>query len=247
MAGLNRWARTAVVARWPLAIAMVSWRYMWRTTPLHRSEEAGSRADIPDDWQHDTGVADSRRQGIADGVGRLVHRRYTVWIAGSTMNPSTLIDAVAANLNRTSPEIAAFVKTRGATGPLHDGDEYVVRMPGPWNGPVRAARPNGTTLRLLTLDGHLEAGQIEFRGSADDDALRFDIESWTRAGDRLVDVLYDRLRLAKEIQLNMWTHFCLRTADLAGGRPRGGVTVVTRSLAWPPPDDRRPTPSTGPG
>ena len=35
------------------------------------------------------------------------------------------------------------------------------------------------------------------------DALRFEIESWARAGDRLSALLYNKLRLAKEIQLNM--------------------------------------------
>jgi Domain of unknown function (DUF1990) len=74
--------------------------------------------------------------------------------------------------------------------------------------------------RLATLDGHLEAGEIEFRASSAGGALRFEIESWARAGDRLADLLYNKLRLAKEIQLNMWSHFCVRTAALAGGRPR---------------------------
>jgi hypothetical protein len=46
-------------------------------------------------------------------------------------------------------------------------------------------------------------------------------------------LLYNRLRLAKEIQLNMWSHFCIRTAALAGGRPQGGITIRTRWLAWP--------------
>ncbi len=228
----------AIVARWPLAIAVVSWRYLWRTTPLHRSDEVGNHTDLPPAWDLDDEEVDldGRRQGLADGIGPLVHRRYTVWITGSTMSAATLMDAVAASLNRASPEIATFVKTRGSDGPVRDGDEYVVRMPGPWNGPVRAIR-EPMMLRLLTLNGHLEAGQIEFRASVEGDALRFDIESWTRAGDRLAELLYNRLRVAKEIQLNMWTHFCLRTAAVAGGRPRGGVTIVTRSLPWSPPAD----------
>ncbi|MGI8761595.1 MAG: DUF1990 family protein [Jatrophihabitantaceae bacterium] len=235
MTGSSRSARAATVVRWPLAIAVVSWRYLWRTTPLHRSEDEGDSTDLPADWDRDDDTdLGVRRQGMADGVGPMVHRRYTVWIIGSTMSPTTLVDAVAANLNRASPEIAAFVKTLGPDGPVRDGDEYVVRMPGPWNGPVRAVRRDPTALRLLTLDGHLEAGQIEFRAAADGDALRFDIESWTRAGDRLAELLYNRVRLAKEIQLNMWTHFCLRAAALANGRPRGGVTIVTRSVPWPP-------------
>jgi hypothetical protein len=32
------------------------------------------------------------------------------------------------------------------------------------------------------------------------------------------DLLYNRLRLAKEMQLNMWSHLCVRAAALARGR-----------------------------
>jgi hypothetical protein len=100
---------------------------------------------------------------------------------------------------------------------------------------VRVTRRDATSFQLATLDGHLEAGQIEFRAAADGDALRFEIESRARAGDRLADILYNRLRLAKEIQLNMWSHFCVRAAALAGGRPQGGITIRTRWVPWPPP------------
>ena len=79
-----------------------------------------------------------------------------------------------------------------------------------------------------------EAGEIEFRAGADRDALRFEIESWARAGDRLADLLYNRLRLAKEIQLNMCSHFCIRAAALGDGRLSGGVTIRTRKVEWPP-------------
>jgi hypothetical protein len=219
------------VARWPLGIAVVSWRYMWRTTPLHRSEEAGSAADLPAGWEQ---PARDGQQVLAAGRGPLLHRTYAVRITGGQLSPAALISLVGTSLNWASPEMAVFRKTRGTGGGLQAGDELVVRMPGPWDGPVRVASRDETSFRLVTLDGHLEAGEIEFRAGPDGDALRFEIESWARAGDRLADVLYNRLRLAKEIQLNMWTHFCLRAADLAGGRPQGGVTIRTRWLAWPP-------------
>jgi hypothetical protein len=226
--------RLATVLRWPLGIALVSWRYLWRTTPLHRSEEPGSIADLPDLRAEDDEV-DGGRQGLAAGVGPLLHRCYLVRIADSLMSPAALIETVAANLNSASPEMAVFRKTRGADGQLRLGDEFVVRMPGPWDGPVRVVRRDATSFCLATLDGHLEAGQIEFRALLDGGALCFAIESWARAGDRLSHLLYNRLRLAKEIQLNMWSHFCLRAAALAGGRPQGGVTIRTWWLDWPPP------------
>jgi hypothetical protein len=202
---------------------------MWRTTPMHRSEEPGSAADLPDPVQHDDG---DRRQGLDAGVGPMLHRSYAVRIVDSALSPAALVEMVADKLNQASPEMAVFRKTRGAKGPLRQGDEFLVRMPGPWDGPVRVVHRNDTSFRLATLEGHLEAGEIEFRASSADEALRFEIESWARAGDRMADLLYNKLRLAKEIQLNMWSHFCVRTAALAGGRPLGGVTIRTRWVDW---------------
>jgi hypothetical protein len=232
--------RLGTVLRWPLGIALVSWRYLWRTTPLHRSEAEGSGADLPDLRDEDVEL-NAGQQGLAAGVGPLLHRYYAVRIVHSQMSPATLMEVVAANLNRASPEVAVFRKTRGTDGELRAGDEFVVRMPGPWDGPVRVIRRDATSFRLATLHGHLEAGQIEFRAASDGHALRFEIESWARAGDRLSHLLYNRLRLAKEIQLNMWTHFCVRAAALAGGRPEGGVTIRTRWLDWPPPRPGEPS------
>jgi len=229
----NRRDRLGIVLRWPLGIALVSWRYMWRTTPLHRSEEAGGREDLPDPVE---GATASRLQPLAAGTGLMLHRTYAVRITGSDTKPPALIDLVAAHLNQVSPEVAVFRKTRGVKDDqLRLDDELIVRMPGPWDGPVRVVRREPDSFRLATLEGHLEAGEIEFRAARDGDALTFEIESWARAGDKLADLLYNKLRLAKEIQLNMWSHFCVRAAALAGGRPKGGVTIRTRWVDWPPP------------
>jgi hypothetical protein len=231
----NRRDRLGIVLRWPIGITLVSWRYMWRTTPLHRSEEAGGRADLPDPVE---GAPADGIQPLAAGAGPMLHRSYAVRITGSDLEPPALIDLVAAHLNQVSPEMAVFRKTRGVKDDqLRQGEELVVRMPGPWDGPVRVVRREPGSFRLATLEGHLEAGEIEFRASRAGDALSFEIESWARAGDKLADLLYNKLRLAKEIQLNMWSHFCVRAAALAGGRPRGGVTIRTRWVDWPPPPD----------
>jgi hypothetical protein len=199
---------------------------------------------------------DERTQLPQDGAGAFFHRRYGVHIEDTPLSAEQLMERITGNLNAASPvEVAVFDKTHGSEGDVCVGDEYVVRMPGPWDGPVRVIDRTPTSFRLATLHGHLEAGQIEFRARADpvEDptpkvvpmpdglvmepeatggaaALRFEIESWARSGDRLSDLLYDRVRLAKEMQLHMWCHFCERVAVLAGGRIRGGIDVRTRRV-----------------
>ena len=134
-----------------------------------------------------------------------------------------------ASLRRSSPPS----RRQEGDGPLTLGDEYVVRMPGPWDGPVRVIAETPTSFRLATLAGHLEAGQIEFRAGADHRSLSFEIESWARSGDRFSDALYSHLRLAKEVQLHMWVSVLGKVAELATGTKEGGAIVTTRRIDPP--------------
>ena len=230
MAGTADLARRAgIVARWPFGMALTSWRYMWRIRALHRTEEEGGARDRPPDIPGD--LDDDKVQKVGDGAGPLFHRRYSIRIEDSDLTPEALFAKIAGDPNAAAPvEVAVFRKISGREGPVRRGEEYVVRMPGPWDGPVRVVDRTPTSFRLATLDGHLEAGQIEFRACRERDALRFEIESWARNGDWMSSVLYSRLRLAKEMQLHMWTHFCERVAKLSGGRIRGGITIHTRRV-----------------
>lgn len=105
-------------------------------------------------------------------------------------------------------------------------------MPGPWDGPVRVVATGDRSFRLATLQGHLEAGQIEFRVD-DGDLMQFEIESWARNADRLADLLYHRIRMAKEVQLHMWISFLEGAAKLAGGRMTGGCASTPGSWRRP--------------
>jgi uncharacterized protein (UPF0548 family) len=210
-------------------MALTAWSYMWRTTPVHRWEMTGSRSeDSPPELPADvdlTGV-----QGLDDGTGPLVHRTYRTQIVGGSVRPEELMQGIAADLDSIAPsEFATFQKLDG-DGPLQLGDEYVVRMPGPWDGPVRVIDVQPDSFRLATLTGHLEAGQIEFRARADHRALVFTIESWARSGDRLSDLLYTHVGLAKEVQLHMWTSALERVVKLGKGRMAGGIVITTRRV-----------------
>lgn len=168
-------------------------------------------------------------QDARQGVGPIYQRRYRVRIAGSPLTPAQLIERLGDDLNAASPvEVAVFDKVSGTDRSLEVGDEYVVHMPGPWNCPVRVVERTPASFRFATLRGHLEAGEIEFRAAdAPDGGLVFVIESWARSGDRLAEMLYAKVGIAKEMQLHMWAHFCMRAAELSGGRMAGDVEVET--------------------
>lgn len=211
-----------------MGVVLTSWHYMWRTTPIHRRELAGSADDGPPPI---LSTVAQEVQRPADGVGPLFRRRYTAHVRAPKLTSEQLIARVAEDPNRASPtEFARFQKVRGEQGVLRLGDEFVVRMPGPWDGPVRVADVTPTSFRLATLAGHLEAGQIEFRAFPEGDELCFQIESWARSGDRLSNLLYHHLRMSKEIQLHMWSSFVERVARLAGGSLAGGIDIETRRL-----------------
>ncbi|GEL21443.1 hypothetical protein PSU4_03970 [Pseudonocardia sulfidoxydans NBRC 16205] len=228
--GTRRHRRVAALVRWPVGLAAVSWRYMWRTVPLHRSEVDGDASDeAPELPAHHR---DDRVQEAADGHGDLLHRRYTVHIGGSGLDAEALVADLVRDINEWFPTgVAVFRRTRGEVGTIRDGDEFLIRLPGPWDGPVRVVGRDATGFRFATLRGHLEAGQIEFRARDVDGELVMGIESWARPGDVVSRVLYDKLLAAKEIQLNLWTEVLLRITRHAGGRPVGGVTVRTRRVA----------------
>lgn len=216
--------------RWPVGVLVTSWAYVWRVTPLHRREVEGT-------WAEDgppalpAGTSLPGIQLPREGSGAFLRRRYRVDVVDGRSGADEVMQSVRADINGVVPGgIARFRKVTGDDdGPLALGDEFVVRMPGPWDGPVRVIEVTPTSFRFATLEGHLEAGQIRFQ-ARDGELLEFTIESWARAGDRLSNLLFDQLRMSKEIQLHMWTSTIQRVAELSGGRLTGGIEIRTRRV-----------------
>jgi uncharacterized protein (UPF0548 family) len=229
--GLSR--RLVTAAGWPFGIAITSWSYLWRTTPMHRAEVAGSlEADSPPDLPPGT---DERGLQLPEtGHGSLFHRRYSVHIAGSAVSPGALIERLKSDLDAAAPHaLASFHKVRGDEGEMRVGDEYVVRMPGPWDGPVRVVEVEPRAFRMATLQSHVEAGQIRMSAASEGREIEFAVEAWTRSGDRVSDLLHTHLRMAKEVQLHMWTSFLERVVKLCDGRMVDGLSIITRRVDDP--------------
>jgi hypothetical protein len=217
---------------WPAGIALTAYDYLWRTTPLHRRElvardEASHLPpEIPRRVDHDEIIEP------ADGAGPLFHRTYATLIRDPELDAEALFSELTADLSQAVPlKLARFHKVLGADRSVEIGDEYVVRMPGPWDGPVRVVDRGPRSFRFATLESHLEAGQIEFRVLPEESGrLRFEIESWTRSATRLSNLLYTRLRIAKEVQAHMWISFLENIVKISGGRMTGGIDISTRRV-----------------
>jgi uncharacterized protein (UPF0548 family) len=222
----NRWS---LALRWPAGVALTGWRYMWATTPVHRWVMAGSwPADAPPELPE--GFHRPDLQAWEEGAGPLLHRIYRTRFTASPVGARELMGLLREDMDRMAPtELASFRRVDG-DGPMREGDEYVVRMPGPWDGPVAVLAVDETSIRLATLRGHLEAGQIEFRARDDHRGVTFEIESWARSGDRLSDLFFTRIQVSREVQLHMWTSALRNVVDLAGGRMEGGIVVTTRRV-----------------
>ncbi|MBN9797765.1 DUF1990 domain-containing protein [Pseudonocardia sp. UM4_GMWB1] len=226
-------ARAGAVLRYPAGLALTATRYLRRLPHVDRAEDTGDASDLPPPLPEE--FVDAHLKTVGEGSGPLLHRIFTVDVRDSGLDAAALMDRVCADLDRAAPsEVVTFRKKRGRLGEVAVGDEYVVHMPAPWNGPVRVVHRDATSFRFATLAGHLEAGQIEFSAHDTGRGVAFRIETWSRPGDRPSALVFDVLRVGKEVQLHMWTHFCLRAGDLSGGRVTDGVRVRTRRASWPP-------------
>jgi hypothetical protein len=169
---------------------MATFRYLTREVHLHRIDEKLDEP-IADLTPAPRVAADERTQLPSEGVGPEFYRRYSARICRPQISPEQLIDVLSADPNVAAPvELARFVKLNGDTAEMSVGDEYVVRMPGPWNGPVRVTARTHRSFRLVTLKGHMEAGEIEFAARPrSDGAIDFRIESWARSNGWLFHLL----------------------------------------------------------
>jgi hypothetical protein len=177
---------------------------------------------------------DVQTQG--EGTGPMYHRLYAVDLPLAYDDAVKTMAQVMADPNAFSPQlIARFEKIKGQTGVLRENDEFMVHISAPWKAPVRVAQVTTNSFTLVTLNGHIEAGQIEFRlRHAPEGRVRFEIESLTRSKDQVVHFFYDTIRLAQFAQTEMWELFCKSFAETslkAGGQTQievPGVIVKTR-------------------
>lgn len=176
-------------------------------------------------------------QPAGTGAGPLFERRYSIDIARPRHSAKELMENIRCNIEQFSPNLLAeFEKTKGAAHRLEVGDEFQIKILGPWNGGVRVTEAGETFFEFITLEGHPEAGRIRFSTGAHPDqagVLHFEIHSWASSRDGLVAFLYDNVGAGQRVQEQTWRLFCERVAEASGGQALGPVTIETRKHEQP--------------
>ena len=171
------------------------------------------------------------KQAASDGADNLLERRYWVQVRGSKVTPEALMADIQLHLPEYSPDLLAdFEKTIGHEGALRPGDQFGIRIFGPWNGDVRVKSVDAHSFEFETLEGHPEAGTICFSVAPLEhfpDAFHFEIRSLATSRDGLVAFAYDTLGVGKKMQERTWVSFCNRVVEKSGGEALGDVQVRT--------------------
>lgn len=226
-----RWLVAVAIA---LPVAGIIWFFVQRwkllvvretevDVPVTRSSPIAPNTDAASDK--------SSAQPAQSGEGDFYNRTYQVDIKASKLTKEELIQSIIHDINDFTPqEMAHFEKTEGAENTFKIGDEFVVRISGPWNGPVRLVDLQPDSFSFETLQGHLEAGKIQFialEHPEDEGVIRFEIRSWARSSNKITDFFYRILGISKFSQTRMWTFFCDKVVEKSGGERVGVINVMT--------------------
>jgi len=214
------------IQRWKLLVV----RETEVNVPVTRASSIGSNRQAAADQ--------SSRQTAQSGEGDFYNRTYQVDIQQAKVDKAELIQAILHDINRFTPqEMAHFEKTEGAENTFQVGDEFLVRISGPWNGPVRLVDLQPDSFSFETLQGHLEAGKIQFivlDHPEQEGVIRFEIRSWARSSNRVTDFFYRVLGISKFSQTRMWTFFLDKIVETSGGERVGAIKVMTHKAPHDP-------------
>lgn len=163
-------------------------------------------------------LADSMQEVLPEeGVGKLEHKRFWADMRGSKYSAPALMMFFRDRVNDFMP--LEFQAEPGAPGKIEKGATLTGHMPlrGNFQVRVEVAEPNHVV--FATIEGHPLAGIVEFTTSEQGDAVRFAIDTWTRASN-LFDLIATRT-LGGPAQSANWRAVVQRVIDASGGTSEG--------------------------
>lgn len=163
-------------------------------------------------------LADALKETLPeDGFGALEHKVFFADIRGSRYTPVSLMTLFRERVNEFMP--IEFVAEPGAPDRIEKGATLTGSLPLRGNFQVRVEVADPQHVVFATIEGHPLAGIVEFTASEQDGALRFAIDTWTRASNFL-DWIAVRTVGAPAQDAN-WRAVVQRIIDASGGTSDG--------------------------
>lgn len=208
---------------WVTGAPLASFRFLRRQRPIE--ELVHGEGQHPPELRRDDPDPAHREDG--NGLGPVTHRLFRADVEDPKLAAERLIDVVAADPNVISPfEVVRFERTRGERGDLREGDELLIRMAGPWDGPVKVTKRWREGFRLAATGGHAQLGQVELRAQERGGDLRLEIQTRERSASGIFHILR-ATGLIRRMQTHTWAHMLEAAAQVAGGRPPRKIVVET--------------------
>lgn len=212
---------------WLVGAPLAIFRFLRREIPIVEIDSAGAAAPLTTEDQ------DTAQREHDDGVGPVVHRLFRATILAPKLTADRLLAIIAADPNVIAPsEVLRFEKVRGERGRLRESDELLIRMAGPWNGPVKVTRRWDEGFRLTATRGHPQLGQVEIRLRDEDGEIAMEIQTRERAAGIGFHVL-QRIGVIRRMQSYTWAEMLENAAQLSGGRRPDRITVGSWSGGTP--------------
>ncbi|HEX2836384.1 MAG TPA: DUF1990 family protein [Thermoanaerobaculia bacterium] len=163
-------------------------------------------------------LADALKEALPEeGFGSLQHKTFFADIRGSRQHAASLMTHFREHVNDFMA--IEFVAEPGAPDRIEQGATMTGSLPLRGNFQVRVEVAEPTHIVLATIEGHPLSGIVEFRAQEHDGALRFSIETWTRASN-VLDWLAVRTVGAAAQDAN-WRKVIERIIEVSGGTAAG--------------------------
>jgi uncharacterized protein YbjT (DUF2867 family) len=163
-------------------------------------------------------LADALKETLPEeGVGTLQHKTFFADIRGSRHKAVSLMTYFREHVNEFMP--IEFAAEPGAPERIEKGATLTGALPLRGNFQVRVEVAEPTHVVFATIEGHPLSGIVEFRTEDRGDAVRFSVETWTRASN-LFDWLAVRTVGAPAQDAN-WRAVVQHAIDSSGGTSDG--------------------------
>lgn len=174
-------------------------------------------------------LADAQPEKLpSEGVGRLFRRRYWADIVGSRYTPDELFALLRRHFATLTPDTMDVGAEPGTPTSIEQGATITMALPLRGNVQVRAEEITDRTMTLVTLEGHPLAGAIRFLFEERGDAVRFEVQSYDRAGSTIDRVAMSTI--GRFLKSGTWGALVERMVEVSGGRAPEGVQRESEAL-----------------